>query len=60
MNFFEKFYAEAGGEEVHLQIELNEDITEAKLKLKTTSKEAEFPGYKKVVIYDSEKYEIGY
>jgi hypothetical protein len=44
MDIFDRFYAEAGDEEVSLLLELNESMTSVTLKLKTATKEQEIEG----------------
>ena len=58
MDIFEKFYVEAGSEEVSLLIELNDSMTSAKLKLKTATKEKEIEGCILRGIFDSEHYNL--
>ena len=58
MDIFEKFYTEAGNEEVSLQVEFNDSMTSAKLKLKTATKEKEIENCILRGIFDSDHYNL--
>lgn len=58
MDLFRQFYSEAGDEEVSLLVEFNEEMTTAKVKLKSASLEYEIPGCRLKGIYDSENYNV--
>jgi hypothetical protein len=58
MDLFDRFYAEAGDEEVSLLVEFNDSMTAAKLKLKTAAKEQEIEGCHLFGIFDSDNYDV--
>jgi hypothetical protein len=58
MDIFDRFYAEAGDEEVSLLLELNESMTSATLKLKTATKEQEIEGCNLYGIFESDRYNL--
>ena len=58
MDLFERFYAEAGEEEVSVWVEFNEAMTSASLKLKTATKERVIEGCILRGIFDSDTYDI--
>ena len=58
MNIFERFYAEAGNEEVSLQVEFDNSMKSATLRLKTATKELEIKGCNVYGIFDSDRYNL--
>ena len=59
MDLFDKFYAEAGGEEVSLMVEFNDSMTTAQVKLKTAAKEQVIDGCRVRGIWDSDSSRSG-
>lgn len=57
MRLFEYFYKEAGEEEVSLLLDLNEEMTELKVYLKTDNLKMEIPGCK-IEIFSSDKWKL--
>jgi len=58
MRLFEQFYAEAGNEEVDLQVEFDNSMKSATLKLKTATKEKIIEGCILRGIFDSDRYNL--
>jgi hypothetical protein len=58
MQIFDQFYKEAGNEDVSLQVEFDDSMKSAKLKLKTATKEQEITGCNVYGIFDSDHYDI--
>ena len=58
LDLFDRFYAEAGSEEVSLYVELSKDMKSAKLLLKTATKQREIPGCSLYGIFNSDEYDI--
>ena len=58
MEIFDKFYAEAGSEEVSVHVELDNSMKSAKVKLKTATKEKEIEGCILRGIFDSDRYNL--
>lgn len=58
MDLFEKFYAEAGDEDVELRVTFDDSMQSAQIKLRTNTKEQIIEGCKIVGIFDSDHYNI--
>jgi len=58
LDLFDRFYSEAGNEEVSLYVELSKNMKSARLLLKTATKEQEIPGCFLRGIFNSDEYDI--
>jgi hypothetical protein len=58
LDLFDRFYAEAGEEQVSIYVKLSEDMQSARLFLKTATKEREIPGCSLYGIFNSDEYDI--
>jgi len=58
MDIFDRFYSEAGNEEVSLQVDFNDSMKSATLKLKTATKEKVIDGCILRGIFDSDHYNL--